>query len=269
MRNLLPSLKARIKRSLPVRMKEWITDKHLFSRRVVKFAKGKEHLIGRDIRIPRVKLGRENADWVVADRLMSADSIVYSVGIGEDISFDLALMARYGCGVYGWDPTPLAVNFIASLKTPPPGFVFMPYGLAAQDGAIQFGAQDSGDRSFSVHSQHATRVTLEVRTITSMMKMLNHAHVDLLKMDIEGSEYDVIRKIVEERIVIPQLLVEFHHRWYAHIPVQKTKEHIRMLQRAGYLIFDVAPLGGEISFIHKTALTNGRGIAGPPKLEAK
>jgi hypothetical protein len=68
-----------------------------------------------------------------------------------------------------------------------------------------------------------------------------------------------IRQIVDEGLVVPQLLIEFHHRWYPSIPVEKTKEHIRMLKQAGYLIFDVSASGGELSFIHNTALANARG----------
>jgi FkbM family methyltransferase len=253
MRYLPARIRSLIKRTLPASTRKLIKNQFRYSSRVLKGAIGKEHLIGKDIRIRKVRLGQDNADWVVADRLVSCDSIVYSVGIGENISFDLALIERYGCRVYGWDPTPLAVNFIAGLKSTP-GFVFMPYGLGVDDCTIQFGAQDGGDHSFSIHSQHPSKISLEVRKFTSMMKMLNHDRVDILKMDIEGSEYDVIRQIVEDKVIISLLLIEFHHRWYSNIPVEKTKEHIGMLKQAGYLIFDVSASGGEVSFVHKTAL---------------
>jgi FkbM family methyltransferase len=234
-------------------MRTLIKNLFRYCRRLLKSAVGKEHLIGKDVRVAKVRLGQDCADWVVADRLLTQDSVVYSVGVGENISFDLALNERYGCQVYGWDPTPLAVNFISHLAATP-GFILMPYGLGTDDGVIQFGAQDAGDRSFSIHSQHEVKVSLEVRKLSSMMRMLNHDRVDLLKIDIEGSEYDVIRQIVDDGIVLPQLLVEFHHRWYSHIPVEATKEHIRLLKRAGYRIFDVSASGGEISFVHETAL---------------
>jgi hypothetical protein len=77
-------------------------------------------------------------------------------------------------------------------------------------------------------------------------------------MDIEGSENDVIRQIVEEKIVIPQLLIEFHHGWY-RIPVESTKEHIQMLKLAGYLVFGVSAVGREFSFIHNSVLNRARG----------
>jgi FkbM family methyltransferase len=223
-----------------------------YSRRVFKSTLGKDHLISKDVRVPKIRLGQDWGDWVIADRLVSADSVVYSVGIGEDISFDLELIRRYGCRVYGWDPTPLATNFMASVKTPLE-FTFLPYGLGSTDCAQEFGGKVVGDRSFSSHSLNPSKVSLDIRKLTSMMSMLNHDRVDILKMDIEGDEYDVVRQIVEDKIIVSQLLIEFHHGWY-RIPVEKTREHIAMLKRAGYLIFDIDAVGREFSFIHKTVL---------------
>ena len=215
-------------------------------------------MIGKDVGIPRVRLGQDQGEWAIANRLVSSESIVYSVGIGEDISFDLELMQRYGCQVYGWDPTPLAINFIACSETPP-GFTFLPYGLGTEDCVKEFGGKADGDRSFSSHSLNSEKISLEVRKLTSMMKLLNHDRIDILKMDIEGDEYDVIWQIASDKIIIPQLLVEFHHRWSSRSPLEKTKEAVCMLKRGGYLIFDVSASGGEFSFIHKTALNRAAG----------
>ena len=231
-----------------------------YSRRVAKLAVGKDHLIGEDVKIPRIRVGQDQADWVIADRLVSRDSIVYSVGIGEDISFDLELIERYGCRVYGWDPTPLAVNFMARQATPPPGFTLLPYGLGTEDCVKEFAGGTEGDHSFSSHSRNPSKISLQVLDLGSMMKLLNHDRVDLLKIDIEGDEYDVIRKIVQNKVIIPQLLIEFHHRWMDAIPVQMTREHVNMLKDAGYLIFDVSASGGEFSFIHQTALPQATGV---------
>ena len=41
---------------------------------------------------------------VVRDGL-DARSVVYSFGVGEDVSFDLGLIERYGCMVHTFDPT--------------------------------------------------------------------------------------------------------------------------------------------------------------------
>jgi len=162
MQSFIVRIKSLIKRALPVSTRMLIKNLYRRIHRMVRFVAGKEHLIGEDISIPKVRLGQDLYDWVVADRMVSRDS----VGIDENITFDLALIERYGCQVNGWDPTPLAVNYIARIGNPS-GFIFMPYGLGVNDYVMEFGAQDSGDRSFSLNSQHSSKISLEVRKMTS------------------------------------------------------------------------------------------------------
>lgn len=80
------------------------------------------------------------------------------------------------------------------------------------------------------------------------MKMLGHNQIDILKMDIEGAEYEVIQYLVENKVSINQILIEFHHR-FDNIGVEKTKAAIKALAILGYKIFDVSASGEEFSFI--------------------
>src|SRR6266852_566546 len=43
--------------------------------------------------------GGEGHAWAVDPSRLSKDSVVYSVGVGDDISFDLALIERFGLDV--------------------------------------------------------------------------------------------------------------------------------------------------------------------------
>jgi hypothetical protein len=42
--------------------------------------------------------------YVYPDRLCQ-ESIIYSFGVGEDVSFDLELIEKYNCHVFAFDPT--------------------------------------------------------------------------------------------------------------------------------------------------------------------
>lgn len=79
------------------------------------------------------------------------------------------------------------------------------------------------------------------------MQSLGHDRIDLLKMDIEGAEYSVLRDFLSSGVRVGQLLVEFHHRW-PEVGIEKTKKAIRELNQAGYRIFNVSPTGEEYSF---------------------
>jgi hypothetical protein len=73
----------------------------------------------------------------------------------------------------------------------------------------------------------------------------------MLKMDIEGSEYEVLRddktmQILEEQR--PQLLVEFHHR-FASYSKADTRDIVARLRRAGFRIAWVSRRGEEVLFL--------------------
>lgn len=86
------------------------------------------------------------------------------------------------------------------------------------------------------------------------MSRLGHDRVDLLKMDIEGSEYSVISDIIESKVKVGQILVEFHHRMIGSGGVQSTVKAVAQLRGAGYLLYDISPRGLEFAFVHRSIL---------------
>ena len=52
-----------------------------------------------------------------------------------------------------------------------------------------------------------------MRRVATLMRDLGHERLDVLKMDIEGAEYEVVADVLASGIDIGQLLIEFHHRF--------------------------------------------------------
>ena len=77
------------------------------------------------------------AGWTVASELLSSRSVVWCVGIGEDISFDLAIHAAYGMPIDAFDPTPRSLDWVRGQPLPP-DYRVHPYGLADRDGEVSF-----------------------------------------------------------------------------------------------------------------------------------
>ena len=71
-------------------------------KRFLKRLAGKELRLRNDINVPVVKDG----GWWFAPQNLNADSIVYSLGVGDDIDFDLSVIEKYGVEVHAFDPTP-------------------------------------------------------------------------------------------------------------------------------------------------------------------
>jgi hypothetical protein len=65
-------------------------------------------------------------------------------------------------------------------------------------------------------------------------------------MDIEGGEYEVIEDILESRISVGQVLVEFHHN-FRSVSITRTANAVHRLNERGYRIFHLSPRGYEPS----------------------
>ena len=82
------------------------------------------------------------------------------------------------------------------------------------------------------------------------MRDLGHSKIDVLKMDIEGSEYAVIEDMQRAGIYPTQILIEFHHR-FPGVGVQKTKKAVSSLRKRGYCLFSISNTGEDFCFVRK------------------
>lgn len=198
------------------------------------------------VRKPYSLLGTVYGAWTVPVGLLNPDSVVYSFGLGEDISFDLAVIERFGCTVHGFDPTPVAGAWLAAQPLDP-RFVFHPIGLSETDGTVDFFVPPEG-HSFSRTTQGGDSVPRPVQRLTTIMADLGHEHIDLLKMDIEGFEYAVILDFLAAGVRPTVVNVEYHHKSY-DIPASRTRASVDALMAAGYKPYWVSDLGREYGFI--------------------
>lgn len=227
---------------------------------ITRALRGRKVLIGRDfyqfrqVKRKRVTYGNRFAQWTFCPDNIDKHSVIYSFGAGEDVSFDLKLIEHYHLQVQGFDPSPRSIEWVGGQKLSEK-FHFYPYGLAAIDGSITF----SEPAEQNIHSLKISDMEVEgdaglkthklpVHRLSTIMQNLKHDKIDILKMDIEGAEYEVIEDILEASLPISQILIEFHHR-FKNIGIGKTQKAISQLNNAGYRIFSVSASGEEMSFI--------------------
>lgn len=127
--------------------------------------------------------------------------LVYSFGVGNDFRFDDA-MATLGCEVHSFDPSMKAREHVR--KT---GVNFYKIGIGNKD-----------DDTFLPWNNEYTatnpKTTWKIKTLSTIMSMLGHTNrsLDILKLDIEGYEWDVLGNILRENLIpqIKQLEIEYH-----------------------------------------------------------
>jgi FkbM family methyltransferase len=212
---------------------------------------GSDVYISKQLDCEVVYLGNLGASWPICREALPDKPLVYSFGVGEDISFDLELIRLFDATIHAFDPTPGAIAWINGQQLPE-NFHFHACGLADHDGVSRFRAPINP--AHVSHSMVAVKgavpsCELPVKRMQTIISELRHPRVDLVKVDIEGAEYVVIDDFIASGIFVKQLLVEFHHRW-KEISVSKTKLAIRKLNAAGYRIFATSPTGEEYGFLN-------------------
>jgi len=131
--------------------------------------------------------------------------VMLSFGVGEDISFELEMMDR-GVIVHCFDPTPKSVKYIKSLGR---DVSFYAWGIACKSGKHRFYLPANRDYvSCSIVNLQGTAdyFTAQCYTLADIMHKIGLDHIDILKLDIEGLEYQLLDQIE----LPPILMVEFH-----------------------------------------------------------
>lgn len=204
------------------------------------------------IKLKKKWFGNNYGGFFINQDGLNESSVVYSIGIGEDISFDLELMGRFNCKIYAFDPTPKSITWVKK-NVKNSNFIFSPIGISKEKGEKDFylpknehHVSGSIHRINSVESQKKLKLNFD--TLYNVMIKNNHKRIDVLKMDIEGAEYEVIESIKNYKIEIAQILVEFHPH-FEKDGKKKTIDAINSLHEMGYKCFGRSNSFLEYSFI--------------------
>lgn len=218
---------------------------------------GKVYHLKRAINCNKVWYGNVYGGFYACPDYLNHNSIVYSFGIGEDISFDKDIIENHNCHVFGFDPTPKSINWVQDQNLPLK-FSFFEFGISDKSGFTEFYLPKNPNYvSGSIISQNnidvKEKVNVKMKTIQDIINELGHVHIDVIKMDIEGAEYDVIDNILDHNISVDQILVEFHDRFFDKDTV-KSLQTVKKLKSKGYEIFAGSDSFEEISFIKKSII---------------
>ena len=212
---------------------------------------------GRILKIHQVKIkkkwfGNSYGGFYLNTKDLNSKSIVYSIGIGTDASFDLELINTFNCQIYGFDPTPKSIRWVKE-NIDSRKFKMSEFGISSFSGKKRIlPSKNQNHVSGSLISiktvDKKDSIFLEFKTLDEAMKSNNHKYLDLLKMDIEGAEYDVIENILNKSIKINQIVVEFHPHLIKN-GRKKTQDIILKLNQKGFKCFGISDTFLEYSFL--------------------
>ena len=139
--------------------------------------------------------GTKYSGWRYNATSLTPNPIAYSVGIGEGISWDeWEMMESHGLRVWGFDPTPTSIPYTTSRHLEG-RYVFTEEGLATKEGTATFirkVPKNSHNDDGSDREGRRTTVDVTVNTLENWMTKNGHTHLDILKIDVKGAEYDLL-----------------------------------------------------------------------------
>jgi FkbM family methyltransferase len=203
------------------------------------------------------------ADWALWPQAITPGSIVYSFGVGDNVDWDLAMIRRFGVTVHAFDPTPASIAWVKQQKLPRQ-FVFHDWGISNFDGALDFyPPRKTGNTHYSQERRTGaagTPIRGRVNCLITIMRRLGHRHIDVLKLDVEGSEFETIPDLIDSGISVDQLLVEIHYQFRSRSLAAGLKL-IAQLKAFGMQCIHVSKRGFEFSFIRRGLAAAERAIA--------
>ncbi len=199
--------------------------------------------------------GTEYGGFHIATDIYDKDKglVVYSFGIGEDLSFSEAVMDHFNCDIYAFDPTPKSIKYVESHElSSNDRFHFYPYGISDKDETGHFHLPVNEEYvSGSLHSHDGVKteaIPVELRTFKTLVEMIESDHIDLLKMDVEGTEFDVMQGILNCDIPISQICLEVHDRYFKDGRI-RLENMLKTFTDYGYSLIYVTDNFEELTFV--------------------
>jgi len=192
-------------------------------------------------------LGSNYGGWTIDVDLIKDGDTIIDAGLGEDITFDQELSKIKNIKIIDIDPTPKSHKFIERLNLP--NLTLIKKAVEVNDGEIinmykNTNPEWVSESTFSDHANVDKQNYYEVDTV-SLKTLIKKHNPSLVKLDIEGTEYEVLSDCIGVR----QICVEFHHSQINGKSLIDTNVEIENLKNNGYTILHNTQNYQEVTFI--------------------
>lgn len=159
-------------------------------------------------------VGTSYGGWTIPTPWVDDTWTCYSIGAGADVSFDTELVRRFGARVRSIEPVETYVRLAAEAGQGLDRFSAHRAAIAPADGVVTMQrSHEAVSESLSAASLYDSSSVVEVpaRSVPSLMREFGDARVDLLKIDVEGLEYELIPQFALLEWGVQILTFQVHH----------------------------------------------------------
>lgn len=139
---------------------------------------------------------------------LNEKSVVFDVG-GYKGEFAGDIFCKYNATIYVFEPIKSFFQIIQSKFVNNQKVKIYNFGLAGKDEQMQISMSDN---SSSVFLKTEDSETIQLKSIVNFIQENNIQSVDLIKINIEGGEYDLLESLIENNLisVFKNIQVQFH-----------------------------------------------------------
>ncbi len=142
---------------------------------------------------------------------LNEDSTVLDVG-GYAGDFAQAIHEKYGCRVLLFEPMPRFYEQCMERFSGNESIQVFDFGLGDVDQELQLSNSDDAS-SFCRENSGTDTVTASIRDVADVWDECQLDTVDLVKMNIEGGEYPLLRRMIDARLTerVKDFQIQFHN----------------------------------------------------------
>ena len=138
---------------------------------------------------------------------LNSNSIIFDVG-GFDGEFTDKILLEFDCSSFIFEPHPFYYQKLKDKYKSNNNVKVFNYGLGGSTESLYLTDNGAG----SEVTKEQTDIKILIKDITEVIKDFDIEKIDLLKLNIEGSEYDLLEKLLKSRLIstINKIQIQFH-----------------------------------------------------------
>lgn len=143
---------------------------------------------------------------------LDSDSVVFDLG-GYKGDFAKEIYDRYESNIYVFEPVPEYAASIANRFYGNDKIKSFDFGLADKAYSTDLRMDDDGSSMFIGDQSECKVITINLRPIVEFIEENSIYKIDLMKINIEGGEYDLLDEIISSGLInrISNIQVQFHN----------------------------------------------------------